>query len=126
EQFSFNDEIVRFVHVKGFGKCLVIADFFRAAGYNRQADLKAMLRLASEEYKVRVSDACVDLEGVLKSEYTQPNTILLKESGLYCFLLRCVKPEAESFMKWVVETILPREVRNIAESIDEKDSVIAL
>ena len=49
-----------------------------------------------------LSDAGVAVEGVLKSEYPQPDSVLLKEPGLYCFLLRCGKPEAEPFMEWAV------------------------
>ena len=37
------------------------------------------------------------------------DTVLLKEPGLYYFLLRCKRDEAEPFMEW----------------IEEKDSVIA-
>ena len=75
---------------------------------------------------MRLGDACVDLEGVLRSEYTQPNTVLLKEPGLYCFLLRCGKPEAEPFMEWACEEVLPREVRKLAGEIEEKDMQLAL
>ena len=53
------------------------------------------------------------------SVYTQ-----LKESGLHCFLLRCKKPKAEPFMKWVVETVFPREVQKLASAIDQKDNQI--
>ena len=66
------------------------------------------------------------MEGVDNSVHTQPNIILLTQPGLYCFLLRCKRDEAEPFMKWVVETVLPREVRKLASTIEEKDSVIAL
>ena len=52
--------------------------------------------------------------------HTQPNAMLLKEPGLYCFLLRCKKPKAEPFMEWIVETALPREVRKLASAIEEK------
>ena len=34
---------------------------------------------------MRLGDACDGLEGVLRFVHTQPNTVLLKESGLYCF-----------------------------------------
>ena len=54
------------------------------------------------------------------------DTVLLKEPGLYCFLLRCKKPRAEPFMEWVVETVLPRELRELTSFIEEKDAVIVL
>ena len=50
--------------------------------------------------------------------------MLLKEPGLYCFLLRCKNPKAEPFMEWVVETVLPREIRKLASAIEEKDNQI--
>ena len=50
----------------------------------------------------------------------------MKEPGLYCFLVRCKRDEAEPFMEWVVKTVLPREVRKLTSAIEEKDSVIAL
>ena len=56
---------------------------------------------------------------------TQPNTMLLKEPGLYCFLLHCKKPKAEPFMELlVVETVLPRETGKLASAIKEKDNQI--
>ena len=50
--------------------------------------------------------------------------MLLKEQALYCFLLRCKMPKDELFMEWVVETVLPREVRRLASAIEEKDNQI--
>ena len=49
------------------------------------AGVQVIQTMVPEKYKMRLGDACVDLEGKLRSEY-----ILLKESGLYCFLLRLV------------------------------------
>ena len=60
------------------------------------------------------------------SVYTQPNTLLLNEPGLYCFLLRRKRDEAEPFLERIVETVLPREVRKLASVTKEKDAVIAL
>ena len=55
------------------------------------------------------------------------DTVLLKEPGLYCFLLSCKKPKAEPFMKWVVETVFePREIRKLASAVEEKDVTIVL
>ena len=59
---------------------------------------------------MQLGDVEIDLLGVLKSEYIHPDTVLVKESGVYCFLLRCNKAEAEPFVDWVVETVIPREV----------------
>ena len=49
---------------------------------------------------------------------------MLKEPGLYCFLLRCKRDEAEPFMEWYVETVLQREVRKLASVIEGKYSQI--
>ena len=59
-------------------------------------------------------------------DLVKEDMVLLKEPGLYCFLLRCKKPKAESFMEWVVETVLPGEVRKLASAAEEKDVTIAL
>ena len=52
------------------------------------------------------------------------DAVLLKEPGLYCFLLRCKKREAKPFIEWAVEAVLPREVRKLASAIEEKDNQI--
>ena len=54
------------------------------------------------------------------------DTVLLKEPGLYCFLLHCENLKAKSFMEWVVETVLPREIRKLTPAIKEKDAALAL
>ena len=68
---------------------------------------------------MRLGDVKTDLQWVLKSEQLHPDTVLLKEPGVYCFLLRCNKAEAEPFMDWVVETVLPREVRKLSQKLEE-------
>ena len=126
EQFSFEGKSVRAVYVRGTGECLVASDVYRAIGYDRKAGVQAMQRLVPERYKMRLSAADVTLGEVLKSEYLPPDSVLLKEPGLYCFLLRCGKPEAEPFMEWVCEEVLPREVRKLTAVVNEKDMQIAL
>ena len=111
ESFNFNGKHVRSVYVKDVGQCLVSKDVYEAIGHEEEDGAKAIQRLVPEKHKIRFGDAQVDLkEGVDDSVHTQPNTMLLKEPGLYCFLLRCKRTEAEPFMEWVVETVLPREV----------------
>ena len=76
--------------------------------------VKAIQRLVPEKYKIHFGDTQVDLEECVDNSFhTQLNTMLLKEPGLYYFLLRCKKDEAEPFTEWVVETVLPREVRQL-------------
>ena len=120
ESFNFNSKHVRSVYVKEVGQCLVSKDVYEAIGYDKENGAKAIQRLVPEKYKIRFGDAQVDLEGVENSIHTQPNTMLLKEPGIYCFLLRCKRDEAEPFM----ETVLPREVRKLASAIKERDNQI--
>ena len=133
ESFKFNDKHVRFVYVKDVGQCLVSKDVYEAIGYGKEDGVKAIQRFVPEKYKIRFGDAQVDLECVDNSVHTQPNTTLLKEPDLYCFLLRCKRIEAEPFMEWVVETILPHEVRRLSrqlsnqqKEIEEKDAALTL
>ena len=69
---------------------------------------------------MRHGDPCrIDFHGVLKSEYTQPNTVLLKEASVHSFLLSCNRAEAEPFMDWIVESALPRKVRKLSQKLEE-------
>ena len=65
-----------------------------------------------------------DAQNILRAEVelTSLGKIIVLEPGLYCFILRCKKHRAKPFMEWVVETVLPREVRKIASAIKEKDN----
>ena len=122
ESFNFNGKYVRSVYVKDPGQCLVSKDVYETTGYDKENGVKALQRIVPEKYKIRFGDAQFDLEeGVDNSFYIQPNTMLLKEPGLYCFLLRCKRDEAEPSMEWVVRTVLLREVRKLALAIEEKD-----
>ena len=116
---------MRSVYVKDVGQCLVSKDVYEAIGYEKEDGVKAIERLVPEKYKIWFGDAQIDLEeGVDNSIHTQPNTMLLKEPGLYCFLLRYKTAKAEPFMEWVVETVLPREAWKLASAIKEKDNQI--
>ena len=122
ESFKCNGKHVRSIYVKDEGQCLVSKDVYEAIGHEMEDEAKAIQRLVPENYKVRLGDAQIDLEeGEDNSVYTQPNTMLLKEPDLYCFLLRCKKPKAKPFTEWVVETVLPREVQKLVSAIEEKD-----
>ena len=110
EQFSFNGKNVRAVYIQDVGECLVACDVYKAIGYSRKTGVQAIQRLVPDKYRMQLRDVDAVLQGVLKFEYPQADTVLLKEPGLYCFLLRCKKVDAEPFMDWVVETVLPKEV----------------
>ena len=114
------------MHVQGIGECLVAGDVWRAVGYNRENGKKQMQRLVPEKYKLRLGDVLPELEKGDNIVPLHPDSVLLKEAGLYCFLLRCGRPEAEPFMEWVCEEVLPREIRKLAAEIEEKDTQLAL
>ena len=112
ESFSFRGKNVRFVHVPDLGKCFVGIDVSRAIGYaddnNGRREIK---RHVSQKYMMRFED----FKDIMEMRYVRPDVpqddaILLKEHGLYCFLLRCKMAGTEAFMEWAVETVLPREV----------------
>ena len=120
-----NGKHVRSVYVKDVGQCLVSQDVYEAIGYEKKDGVKAIQRLVPEKYKIQSGNTQVDLEeGVDNSVFTQPNTTLLKESGVYCFLLHCKTPNTDPFMERAVETVLPREVWKLASAIKEKDNQI--
>ena len=104
---------------KVVGTSNTLSDVYKAVGYSQRAEVQAIQRLVPRKYRMRLGDVEIDLQGVLKSEYTHPNTVLLKEPGVYCFLLRCNKAEAEPFMDWVEETVLPREVQKLSQKLEE-------
>ena len=85
-----------------------------------------MQRLVPEKYKMQLGEAAIDMKEVNQNGHLRPDTVLLKEPGLYCFFLRCKRDEAEPFMECIVEIFLPREVQKLASTIEEKDAVIVL
>ena len=66
----------------------------------------------------------IDMKDVQKNLHLHLDIVLLKEPGIYCFLLRCKRDEARPFMEWVVKTVLTREVQKLASVIEEKDNQI--
>ena len=118
EKFNFNGKVIRSVHVNGIGECLVARDVYKAVGYDDDNNGKRAVRThVPDEYKMRVKDALTELGKQVDIDLLHPDTVLLKEPGLYCFLLRCDKPEAEPFMQWVVEKVLPREAEKCESSL---------
>ena len=119
EKFSFNGEDVRSIYIHGEGQCIVASGVYKLVGYSQKAGVKALQRLVPDKYKMRLQDVNIDLDKVDKSVHLHPDTVLLKEPGVYCFLLKCNKAEAEPFMDWVVETVLPREVQKLSQKLEE-------
>ena len=66
------------------------------------------------------------VERHVQSDMPQDDAILLKELGMYCFLLRCKMPRVEPVMEWVLETVSSREARKLVSAIEEKDTTITL
>ena len=62
----------------------------------------------------------------VRLDFPQEDTVLMKERGLYCFLLRCKRDEGEPFMEWAVETVLSREVRKLDSAIEGKDGALVM
>ena len=96
------------VHVKR-EECLMSRDVYMAIGYEEENGKKDIQNLVPRKYKLRF--------GVVKPSLNQredilplhKDTVLLKQPGLHCFLLRCKEDEMEPFMEWVVETVSRRE-----------------
>ena len=120
KSFHFDSCLVRAATVEGV-QCLVASDVLRAVEYSTyRSGKRAIQRLVPERYIKRVKG------GLPFGTPLNKDQLLLTEPGLYCFLLRCKMPRAEPFMKWVVETVLPGEMRALREQIEEKDMQLAL
>ena len=126
ESFKFNDKSIRAFYTKDVGQCLISQDVYTAVGYDKENGIKTMQQLVPEKYKIRLVDAMIDMKEMDQNVHLHPDTVLLKEPDLYHFLLRCKRDEAEPFMEWVVETVLPWGLQKLASTIEEKDAVIAL
>ena len=124
ESFSFNEKKVQSVHVNG-EECLVSRDVYMAVAYEEESGKKAIQNLVPERYKLCFGDVRPSLGKRDDIFPLHKDTVVLKQPGLYYFLLRCKRIEAEPFMEWVVEIVLPREVRKLASVIKEKDTTIA-
>ena len=121
ELFKFNDKNIRVLHIKNGGQCFVGIDVSRAVGYNDDDHARRALRThVLGKYRMRLGDAQNVLRREVDIDFVKEDMVLLKEPGLYCFLFRCKKPKAEPFMEWVVETVLPREVRKLTSVIEER------
>ena len=85
----------------------------RRLDMRKKTESKTTQRLVPEKYKIRFGDAQVDLEeGVDSSVHTQPNTMLLKEPGLYCLPHKVRR--------------LSKQLSNQQKEIEEKDAALAL
>ena len=107
ESFKFNDKNIRVVHIKNVRQCFMGIDVSRAVSNNDDGSTRMVVRThVPEKYKTCLGDAQNILRTEVNIDLLKEEIVLLKEPGLYCFLLRCKNPKA--FMEWVVETVLPR------------------
>ena len=111
KSFSFRGKNVRPMHVPDLGECHVGIEVSRAIGYvDDNNGRRAIKRHVPQKYTMWFENDKDIVERHLRSDLPQDDAILLKEPGLYCFLLRCKMPGAEPFMEWAVETVLLREL----------------
>ena len=87
---------------------------------------RVIKRHVPQKYMMLFEDVTDIVKRHLWTDVPQDDAILLKEPGLYCFLLRCKMPGVEPFMEWAVEAVLPRDVRELTSVIEEKVAAIAL
>ena len=80
---------------------------------------KNIQSLVLEKYKLPFGDIKPSLEKREEIFRLYPDTVLLKEPGLYCFFWRCKKNEVEPFMEWSVKTVLQREVLKLASATED-------
>ena len=127
ESFSFNGKTVQSVHAPDLGECLVGIDVSRAIGYvDGNNGRRAIKRHVPQKYMMWFEDVKDIVKRHVRSDVPQDDAILLKESSLYCFLLRCKMPNAKPFMEWAVETVLSREIRKLTLAIKEKDAILTM
>ena len=95
-------------------------DVYMAIGYEQENSKKAIQNIVPKKYKLRFGYVNLSLNQGEDIFPLHKDTVLLQEPELYCFLLRCKKPEAEPFMESVGETVLPQDVRKLASAIEKK------
>ena len=87
---------------------------------------RAIKKHVPQKSIMRFEDVKDIMKRHVRADVPQDDAILLKEPGLYCFLPRCEMPGADPFMEWAVETVLPREVRELTSFNEKNESTITL
>ena len=81
------------MHVARLREYLVGIDVSRAIGYaDDNNGRRAIKRHVSQKYMMQFEDAKDIVQRHVHPDVTKDEAILLKEPGLYCFLLRCKMP----------------------------------
>ena len=106
--FRFNDKNITVIHIKNVGQCFAGIDVSNATGYNDDYNARRVFPThLPGKYRMRLGDAKNILRREVDIDLPKEEMVLLKEPGLFSFLLRSKKPKAEPFMEWIVETVLP-------------------
>ena len=101
ESFKFNDKNIRVIHIKNVGLCFVGIDVSKAVGYNNDDNARRAVRThVPGKYRMRLGDTKNILGMEVDIDLVKEDMVLLKEPGVYCFLLCCKKPKAKPFMDW--------------------------
>ena len=123
ESFKFNGKNISSFYIKDVGQCLVAKDVSKAVGYDNDGNARRAVRThVPGKYRMRLGHAKNILRREVNIDLPKEDTVLMKEPGLYCLLLRLKKPKTEPFMEWAVETVLTWEVWKLASVIEEKDA----
>ena len=123
ESFKFNGKNISSFYIKDVGQCLVAKDVLKAVGYDNDGNARRAVRThVPGKYRMRLGHAKNILRREVNIDLPKEDTVLMKEPGLYCLLLRLKKPKTEPFMEWAVETVLTWEVWKLASVIEEKDA----
>ena len=123
ESFKFNGKNICNFYIKDVGQCLVAKDVSKAVGYDNDGNARRAVRThVPGKYRMRLGHAKNILRREVNIDLPKEDTVLMKEPGLYCLLLRLKKPKTEPFMEWAVETVLTWEVWKLASVIEEKDA----
>ena len=102
ESFKFNDKNIRVVHIKNVGQGFVGINVSKVIGYNDDDNARRVTQThVPGKYRMHLGDAQNILRTEVDIDLLREDIVLLKEPGLYCFLLRCKKPKAKPFMEWV-------------------------
>ena len=123
ESFKFNGKNISSFYIKDVGQCLVAKDVLKAVGYDNDGNARRAVRThVPGKYRMRLGHAKNILRREVNIDLPKEDTVLMKEPGLYCLLLRLKKPKTKPFMEWAVETVLTWEVWKLASVIEEKDA----
>ena len=103
ESLKLNDKNIRVVRIKNVSQCFVGIDVSKTVGYNDDNNARrAIWTHVLGKYRMRLGEAQKILRTEVDIDLLREDIVLLKEPGLYCFLLHCKKPRPKTFMEWVV------------------------